>query len=226
MAALPEYLQSVPAGREKLPREVMEEHQRDRVLTAAIEVFAKRGYPGTTVDHLVAAAKVGVGSFYSLFDGKEACFLQAYDRIVAEGRAQIGAAVPAEGSWPQQLVACLRALLVLIEAEPLRARVALVEVQTAGAEALAHYEANLEEPASLLRTGREHSPIAAELPASLEFATVGGLVWFLQQRVVLGEFEGVEKHLPDVMEIVVEPYFGESATRELLASSQVDPLLS
>src|SRR3954468_9595901 len=96
MASLPDALARKPAGKERVPKEVMAEHQRERVLGAAVEVFAKRGYPGTTVDHIVSAAKIGVGNFYNLFGGKEECFLQAYDRTVEWARAEMEAAVPAE----------------------------------------------------------------------------------------------------------------------------------
>ena len=219
MSALPDYLRSVPAGREKLPREVREEHKRERVLAAAVKVFAKRGYPGTTVDHIVAAAQCGVGSFYSLFEDKEACFLQAYDRIVEEGRERIEAAVPADAPWGRQAVLALRALLEAIEADPLAARIALVEVQTAGPGALARYEETIDGVIPLLARGREESPVGDELPRRLEEAIAGGLAWFLQQRIVLGEFVGAEAHLKDVLEIVVEPYLGEEATAELRAST-------
>jgi len=87
-----------PVGRTKLPREVMKSHRRERVLDAATEVFAKRGYPATTVDRIVAAGKVGVGSFYAHFDGKEDCFLAVYDRIVADARERISAAIPPDAS--------------------------------------------------------------------------------------------------------------------------------
>lgn len=218
MVSLPDHLAAKPAGKHRLPREVMAEHQRERILDAATQVFAKRGYQGTTIDHIVAAAKIGVGSFYELFDNKEDCFLRAYERIVSSTREQIVAAIPAESAWPEQASAALRTLLEAIEAEPLQARVALVEVQTAGQAALARYEETLDEAIPLLARGREASPVAAELPKRLEEAIVGGLAWFLQQRVVLGEFEGAEAHLPDVLEIAVEPYLGEAATAGLLAT--------
>jgi AcrR family transcriptional regulator len=218
MASLPEYLQPVPAGRKKLPREVVEEHQRERVLAAATEVFAKRGYPGTTVDHIVAAAKVGVGSFYALFDGKEDCFLRAYERIVAATWTRIAAAAPSDAPWDQQTCAALRALLEAIEADPLGARVALVEVQTAGPTALDRYEKTIDAVIPLLKRGREESPVADELPPRLEEAILGGFAWFLQQRIVVGEFENAEAHLPDALEIVVEPYLGKQAARTLLGS--------
>lgn len=218
MASLPQHLSRAPVGREQLSREVLSEHQRDRILTAATGVFAKRGYQGTTVDHIVSAAQVAVGSFYALFDGKEDCFVAAYDRIIAQGRERLSVALPADRPWPEQLVICLRALLELIEADPLAARIALVEVQTAGPAGLAVWERTLEEAADLLRAGREHSSFPDELPATLEFATIGGLVWFLQQRVVQGEAASAEKLLPEALEIVAGPYLGEAASAALIAA--------
>jgi AcrR family transcriptional regulator len=217
MASLPEHLMPTSVGREQLPREVIAEHQRARVLAAATEVFAKRGYQATTVDHIVSAASIGVGSFYSLFDGKQACFLAAYDQVIAAGRQRVAEATPPQADWPEQLGICMRVLLELIEEDPFAARIALVEVQTAGSEALARHQRNLDEAAEQLRHGREHSDVAGELPKALEFATVGGLTWFLQQRVAAGETADATALLPELLEIVAEPYLGERATAELAA---------
>jgi AcrR family transcriptional regulator len=206
MASLPEHLRPSPVGRERLPREVVAEHQRDRILRAATEVFAERGYRGATVDHIVAAAQVGVGSFYERFDNKGACFVAAYDRIVAAARERIAAALRVEGAWGKRLVAGLRALLVEIEADPAAARLALVEVHAAGPAALARHERNLDEAAAVLRVGRAQGDVAADLPQTLEFATVAGLSWYLQQRIAAGEAGEATALLPDLLEIVSEPY--------------------
>lgn len=219
MVSLPEHLQAKPAGRHRLSPEVRAEHQRERVLDAAISVFAERGYQGTTIDNIVATAKVGVGTFYELFDNKPDCFVQAYERIVADARERILAAIPAEAGWPEQACAALRALLELIEAEPVRAKVALVEVQTAGPEALTRHEETVDSVIPLLALGRTENPVLAELPSHLEEAIVGGLAWLLQQRLAQGEFEGVEAHLPDVLEIAVVPYVGREAIASLIAAT-------
>lgn len=205
-----------PIGREPFPREVVEEHQRERVIEAAIDVFAKRGYRGATVSHLVSGAKVGVNSFYSLFEGKEDCFLVVYDQVVAASRERMAAAVPLRAPWPQRMVAALRALLELIEETPLHARIALVEVHTAGPTARARHEHDLDEVAALLRSGRDHSAVRDELPDTLEYAIVGGLAWLLQQRIAIGEATEITALLPEVLEIVVEPYLGQVATAELI----------
>jgi AcrR family transcriptional regulator len=225
MVSLPEHLQAKPAGRHRLSPEVRAEHQRERILDSAIEVFAERGYQGTTIDDIVAAAKVGVGSFYELFDNKPDCFVQAYERILADATERIASAVPAEAGWPEQACAALRTLLELIEAEPVRAKVALVEVQTAGPEALTRHEETVDSIIPLLARGRAENPVLAEvpeLPSHLEEAIVGGLAWLLQQRLAQGEFEGVEAHLPDVLEIALVPYVGREAVAGLIAAGGQD----
>ncbi len=225
MVSLPEHLQAKPAGRHRLSPEVRTEHQRERVLDAAIGVFAERGFQAATIDDVVAAAKIGVGSFYDLFDNKADCFVQAYERIVAEARMRIAAAVASEAGWPEQACAALRALLELIEAEPAPAKVALVEVQTAGPEALTRHEEMVESVIPLFVRGRAENPALAQLPelsSHLEEAIVGGLVWLLQQRLAQGEFEGVDAHLPDLLELAVVPYVGREAIASLIAAGEQD----
>jgi AcrR family transcriptional regulator len=219
MASLPEHLSQMPAGRHRLSPEVMASHQRDRVLAAATEVFAKRGYRGTTIDHIVAAAKTGVGSFYELFENKEDCFLQAYDRIIAAARDRLIAAVPAGASPAEQACVGLRVLLNLIAAEPLRARLVLVEAQAAGPRALARYEKSLDVAVPLLRSCRLESPVTDELPETLELAIVGGAAWLLNQRLVMGEVADIEALFPELVDIVLAPYLGEADAARLAAAN-------
>lgn len=218
MDLLPEYLTQGPVGKKEVSREVIDAEHRDHVLDVATEVFAKRGYPATTVDHIVSAARIGVGRFYSLFDGKQDCFLQAYERNLATGRARVEESSPEGAAWPELACATLQSVLRLIAAEPLAARLLLAEAPTAGDAALRRYEETIDQLVPVLRAGREVSPFAAELPQSLEVAVLGGLLWFLQQRVVLGELEGLEDRLPEVADLVLAPYLGKEETERLLKS--------
>ncbi len=227
MAALPEPLSKVPVGRDRLPREVIEAHQRDRVLAAATEVFAKRSYRGTTIDHIVAASRIGVGSFYALFDGKEDCFLQAHDRIVTDARRSIVEAIPPDRPWAEQLCVGLHSLLSWIVANQLAARLVLVEIQTAGAVGLSRYEKTLDSFAAPLRHCREFSSLAAELPSTLEDALVSGIAWLLNQRIVMGEVKDIDELFPDLVKVVLKPYLGDAATGDLIANqSAVAPRMS
>lgn len=187
--------------------------QREKILEAAIQVFAKRGYQPTTVENIVNAAGIGVGGFYAHFDGKDDCLLQAYARIVGEERERIAAAVPADTPWPQQLCAALAELLGAIGAEPAKARIALVEIQTGGEAALRRHGETLDEAAALLQAGRALGAADPEPPATFEEATVSGLVWLLQQRVVRGELDDLGDLLGEMAEMILDPYLGTERAR-------------
>jgi AcrR family transcriptional regulator len=193
------------------------DHQRRRILAAATEVFAARGYRGTSVEDIVAAAHVGVGSFYAHFTSKEDCLLRAYEEAVAAWRQRIAAAVPAGAPWGEQALAALRALLGLLAAEPAAARLLVLEAQTAGGEALALHERTLDSLPSLLARGRGLNPAARELPESHEVATVGGLAWLLGERLEEPP-PAVDALLPELVEIVVAPYLGEAEAARLLGA--------
>jgi AcrR family transcriptional regulator len=214
MARLPAHLSSAPVGRERLSREALSEIQRDRILTAATEVFVKRGFRGTTVDNIVSAAKIGVGSFYSHFEGKDDCLLQAYDRIVARSRERLAAAVPADGSWPQKACAVLHELLAMIAADPMGARLALVEVQTGGPAALSRYSETIEYVTEAIGWGRAVHTVEPEPPETFEEATASGFVWLLQQRLARGEVEDIERLFPEMAEVVLDPFFGAARTQD------------
>jgi len=218
MARLPAHLSKAPVGRKRMSKEELGALQREKILAAAIQVFAKRGYQPTTVENIVNAAGIGVGGFYAHFDGKDDCLLQAYAGIVGEAREQIGAAVPADIPWPQQLCAALAELLRAIAAEPAKARIALVEIQTGGEAALRRHGATQDEVVALLRQGRALGGKDPEPPATFEEATVSGLVWLLQQRVVRGELDDLGALLGEMAEMILDPYLGTERTRQELTT--------
>jgi AcrR family transcriptional regulator len=74
-----------------------------RLLAAAMDAFARRGFADVNVDDICHAARIAKGSFYRHFRSKEELFFAAVDaarKEVAEsfGRAVGGTAEPAEGA--------------------------------------------------------------------------------------------------------------------------------
>jgi AcrR family transcriptional regulator len=118
--------------------------QRARLLEAVTRVVADRGYAAATVTDIVRAAGVSRSTFYELFEGKEACFLDAYRHGVAVLLERVRQAVHEAGGagWRAQLRAGVRAYLRTLAAEPVFARAYVLELVTAGPTALdAHQEA-------------------------------------------------------------------------------------
>ena len=215
MTVPPEEAAVVPTGRHGLPANIVADYQRQRLIAATIELVAKRGYRGTSIDHIVKSARVGYVAFYELFEGKEDCFTAALEEIVSEARAQLTTAVDPTDPWPQQICAALRGLVEMIAAEPARARVALVEAPAAGPEAYHRYEQAVDAAIPKLREGRALRGEAAELSQTLEEAIVGGVVWIFHQRLVNGEADAIPGMLGEAIQIALAPYLGEAEARRI-----------
>jgi AcrR family transcriptional regulator len=205
VASLPDHLLPAAVGKGRISKGVLEQHQRRRVLEAATEVFARRGYQSSTVDQLVSAARIGVGSFYALFESREDCFLQVYDMIVAEAEERLAAAVDPEAESRDRVVEGLRAMLELVAEEPNRARVAIVEAPTAGNAAEARYAETEARLVAWLREGRSAAASDRGPTPAFEHAAVAGLAWILHQRLAVGQVPAVEQLLPEMADFLVGP---------------------
>lgn len=210
----------MPTGRHGLPPDIVAAHQRERILAATTRLVARRGYPGTSIDHIVKEAKVGYVAFYDLFEGKEDCFLAAFARVVEETRAELAAAVSPEQSWPEQICAALRALVDAMAADPGRARVGLVEVQAAGPAGYAAYEAAIDGTIPKLREGRAFRAGTAVFSDTLEEAIVGGIAWIFHQRLVRGESELIDGLLGEAVQTALAPYLGEAEAQRIAAAAR------
>jgi AcrR family transcriptional regulator len=183
--------------------------QRERILAAAERLIAESGCAGTSIEAIVKAAGVSSVTFYEFFEGKEECFVAAFDRAIEAGADDLMRIAGAEElSWPEQIATGLRVVIELIAAEPERARLCLVEAQTGGPELSVHFEAALDRVAAKLREGRALDTAPADLPATHEEATAGALAWLLRERIETGDAGGVEALYPQLVDIALAPYLG------------------
>ncbi len=217
-----EHAGPAPRGRHGLPADLVASHQRERILAATIELVAKRGYRGTSIDHIVKSARVGYTAFYQLFADKEDCFCAAFDRVLADARQQLIASLSPAAPWPEQVCAALHSLLELIAAEPFRARIVLVEALTAGEAAFSRHEALLDDVAQTLRAGRALRSDPEAPPPTLEEATASGIAWLINQRVVLVDLGDIEQLFPELALIILEPYLGRAEARSLIEANSRD----
>jgi len=88
------------------------ERTRARLLEAGLALFEKRGYQGTTLRDIAAAAGVSVGLMYRYFPAKQALVLALYDRLSAEVAARLARAV--RGGWAERFATALRAALAVL----------------------------------------------------------------------------------------------------------------
>lgn len=62
-----------------------EQQVRDRIIHAAVAVFAEKGYHRATIADVVARSGLSVGAIYTHFTGKEQLFLHSCDLISGQG---------------------------------------------------------------------------------------------------------------------------------------------
>jgi AcrR family transcriptional regulator len=131
----------LPRGPHRLPREVVRESQRQRILLAAAEVMATKGYVATSVSDIVAAAGVSRTTFYQLFEDRLDCFLTAskaaQDILMAAMTEQLEMLESEHELSPRQRISALIEIyLENLASNPGFARVFLVEVYAAGPRAI------------------------------------------------------------------------------------------
>jgi AcrR family transcriptional regulator len=211
MRVLPGQASRLAPGGQPITRDQASADQRRRIVDAAAELFAKRGYHGTTIELIIRRAKVGYATFYKNFEDKEACLIAIFDDAGESMRPKLREAFEAhDGPWDERVAAVLKVLFEMIAENPAHARACLVEALTAGPVAVARYEQMLANFEPLLLPGRELRPNNAELPDTLEATLFGGVFWIAYQRLIVGEADQLMKLLPETIELVLSPYVGEA----------------
>lgn len=102
----------------RLTREQSKAQTRQRLLSAARTVFARRGYHGASVEEIAAEAGFSTGALYSNFDGKEDLFLALMDHVMDAYCAEIAAEVDGVASVADRARDGARHWMEIIEREP------------------------------------------------------------------------------------------------------------
>src|SRR4051794_1021412 len=127
----------VSPGGHELSQDFIAQHQRERTFRGLAEVVAERGYPAVTVADVVKQAKTARPTFYRNFTSKEDAFLAAFEFAVEGLYARVRvASAPGDRTFPQSVRAGLGAFLDWAQAEPALAHLAMVDVLSAGPEAI------------------------------------------------------------------------------------------
>lgn len=102
--------------------------RQQRLLDAALELFARQGYARTTIEQLCSEAKVTARHFYALYPTREALLTDLYDRILHQLREAALLAIHAPGqSFEEKIPSAMQALITHYLADSRLARVGVLE---------------------------------------------------------------------------------------------------
>ncbi len=165
-------------------REEVNDIQRARIVAAMVEVASELGYIGAAVAPVVARAGVSRRTFYELFDGREDCFLAAFDWGVEQAREAMTQAQESRRSWRERARHALAALLVLLDSEPELARVCMIEALAAGKLVLERRAQVLEELIAALGASAPQARKAGEKPLLTADGVIGGAFSVVHGRLL------------------------------------------
>jgi len=189
--------------------------RRARIIQAMVEVIAERGYARVSVSLVTARAGVSRRTFDSLFGSTEDCLAAVFDLGLERTAELMTDAFEKAETWQGGLRTALASLLVLLDAEPVLARVWLVESLAAGGWALEHRERNLQALRDLVLSSWPGSEDWSSPPLAAEgvLASVLGIV---HAHIVAGKPEPLIGLLGPLMGIVAAPYLSpRAAAREI-----------
>jgi AcrR family transcriptional regulator len=207
----------LPPGRHGLPRAFVAENQRQRLLNGVVEAVAEHGYNATTISRITAAAKISRRTFYEYFEGKEDCFLAAFEMIEAHVLDSMLTAPGAAEPWPERVRARLGALLDVLCRDAAVAHFFLVEPLAAGGDVATRYREAMQLLAGTLRPEPPPSELDMEVR---DQALIGGIATLIVRRLNAGGATRLPELLPDLVELALAPYLGrEEAKRQAAAAA-------
>jgi AcrR family transcriptional regulator len=190
---------------------------REHILAKVEEVIAARGYADTTTVEIILQAGVSSKTFYKYFPSKEAAFRAALrvnaERVLARTRS----ASQSAGSWADRVHASLGALIHFVAANPALARMGVIDIQTAGPDAVAEFQRWLRRYADTL------APLPGEQLATLSprpgvaDQIAGGIAQLLYDALHSEPPIPLAPLLPDMLEIAMAPYVGPTQAAAYIA---------
>lgn len=216
-AEYPPELSRLPPGRHGLPRDFVVHNQRERLIAGLAEAVAEKGYGGTTIADITRHAAVSRRTFYEHFEGKDECFVAAFDTVSTQLRERVDESFKAEDDWAHAARAGIAAMLGFLAAEPNLARLAMVEALVAGPVVVDRYDAAIQDLVPYFKAGREGKPkkVLERLSPSTEEALVGGMVSLISRRIIAGQTAELEELLPDLVEFTLTPYLGSTEAAKI-----------
>jgi TetR/AcrR family transcriptional regulator, fatty acid metabolism regulator protein len=183
------------------------EATRQRLLDAAEQVFAEKGYHGAVVEDIIRASDSSKGGFYFHFPNKQGIFLALIDALVPKLAAAIDSAIADETDPIAQMDAALRTVLETFSRHRKLSKILLVEAVGLGHgfdEKLMHTRGYF---ASMIQHYLDHAMAAGAIaPLDTEIASwawFGAINELVVRWLITGRPEKLETLIPQLRQLLL-----------------------
>ncbi|HEV7975271.1 TetR/AcrR family transcriptional regulator [Amycolatopsis sp.] len=149
-----------------VPPEQRRAERREKLLTAALELFTSRGYQQSKITELCALAGVSTRNFYEEFAGKEQVLLNLHARINTLAMDHVVAVVEklADAEPVTRIFQLLDAFVASVTSDPRLPRLNYVEAVGVSAELEAQHQEWVDQWAAFIEAEAEHAAQAGLAP--------------------------------------------------------------
>lgn len=200
--------QSLPRGRHSIPRAVVVDNQRTRLLDGVCRALAERCYGDLAISHVTAEAGVSRATFYEIFEGKRDCVRAAHVRTFDRLAVRIEGACAGFERWEDKIAAGLAAGIRFAVESPDEARLLVLRSIGADRELAEREIASRERLVEMLHAGRSDSAGAAALPEVTERALIGSVTTVASDLLMAGTASELIDLEPQLLELLLMPYRG------------------
>jgi AcrR family transcriptional regulator len=198
------------------PAALRREHQRRRILLAALEVFGAKGSAAATVQDVIAEARVSRATFYKLFADKESCLAALHDELLTWLWDEVAVTVAEAGAWSLRLRAAVERTIELLGDDPRVARICAIEVYAAGSQLRARHDRLVDDLGALLRLGRTERAWGPDLPDLLEPMLARGAISIVGHSIVHRQSPAPVTLGAELSQFMLIPYLGAEEARALI----------
>jgi AcrR family transcriptional regulator len=191
----------------------VEEIQRSRLLSAAAAVIDELGYEQASVQRIAARGRVSRRTFYELFGNREECLVALLDEVAGRVERELAAAALGGLAWRERVRGGLWTILSFLDAEPVLARICVVQALHGGPRALECREQLLARLAGVLDEGRREGSRGEECTLVTAEGLVGGALGVVYVRLRGGDPRPLTGLLDELMGMIALQYLGARAAR-------------
>lgn len=204
----------IPSGRTRLSSEEIAQNQRWRILFAAAEAAADKGYTAVTVADIATVARVDKRVFYTHFRDKQEAFMAAHELGFQQTMAIAASAFFSAESWPERIWRGIHAGTYFAATHPSIARIGYVESHAIDASAIQRARDSVAAFTIFLQEGNQRIAEPRSQPAMNAIAAAVSEIGYQQCR------HGHPDQLPRMAYLIaylaLAPFLGPNAANRFI----------
>jgi AcrR family transcriptional regulator len=189
--------------------------RRQRLLAAALSIFAEQGYNATAIDDVARASETSKGGLYFHFPSKQALFLSLLDEASQALLDNVHEAIAIEPDPLRRGEIALQEVLRTFGEHRLVARLLLIEANGAGREFTAKHHEMHQAFTSLIASCLDDAvdqgllpPLDSVIVANAWYGAVNQIVL---RWLVTGQPERLESAFPPLRSLLLHGVFGQAS---------------